>query len=326
MVTAKENPFRFGEPVQEPDFFFGRKKEVRQTLNALQGNQCVSLVGPGKIGKTSTLHYVSTPQVFAELGFAADRYSFIYVDGRQLSDRDATACFQHIGVQIQEENGGSGSVNFLRDLTRTCRAFWRGSGKSLVIMLDNFEALIGNEQLDASFFANLRSLNTNPDFRLAYLTASEESLGTLEFKYLGINTGDDSPFFNVFTTISLGRLSPRESRLLLERCFMQAGLVLAKAKLENGHTRQPANRHTANENAPGVWGELKMMVGRFLRLDRDDPVDTMIDLIIEQAGGHPYLIQWLGRQAVDIWRSHNGRWNSASTRKFLACLQNMPDV
>jgi len=289
MTKPGKNPFNFEEPVRDLDFFFGRSNEVRQILDFLRSGQCVSVIGPGKIGKTSLLNHLSHPRVLEEHGLAKSEHLFIYVDCRELADKGRAQWFSyleaHLKQQVAQESGVIvGHIGSCDDLSRVCEALKRRGMKALVIMLDTFESLISNGQFDFDFFVNLRSLNTN--FPIAFWTASGELLGELERKYLdGGPHGDTSPFSNIFAPFWLGTLSGEESRALLEWYFASAGFTL------------PA-----------------------------DSLNIIVDRIVRRASGHPYSIQWIGWHTVNIWHTNSYKWGAASGKKFLRCLRNLPDV
>ena len=50
-----ENPFFHRGPIRDRRYFFGRESETRRALQMLRQDQCVSIVGPRRIGKTSYL-------------------------------------------------------------------------------------------------------------------------------------------------------------------------------------------------------------------------------------------------------------------------------
>ena len=287
--TLGKNPFHPKEPIRDREFFFGRRNEVREILGFLRSGQCVSVIGPGKIGKTSLLNHLSHPRVLEEHGLARSEHLFIYVDCRELADKGRAQWFSYLEAQLRQQVAqGSGvivgHIGSCDDLSRVCEALKRRGMKVLVFMLDTFESLISNDQFDFDFFVNLRSLNTNSP--VAFWTASGESIGELARKYLGGDPhGDTSPFSNIFAPFWLGTLSEEESRALLKRYFASAGFVL------------PA-----------------------------DSLDAIVDRIVERTSNHPYSIQWIGWHTVNIWHTNSYKWGAASEKKFLRCLRNLPDV
>ena len=74
------NPFTFGNPIRDPARFYGRKEEIRQILNRLRSSahESTSIVGERRIGKTSLLKHLDTPEVAAELGLPPEEYCMIW--------------------------------------------------------------------------------------------------------------------------------------------------------------------------------------------------------------------------------------------------------
>ena len=64
------NPFTYGDPISEPDRFFGRQHEVEQVFSRLlnpEAQESSSLVGNRRIGKTSLLKYLVNPTVCRDI-------------------------------------------------------------------------------------------------------------------------------------------------------------------------------------------------------------------------------------------------------------------
>ncbi|RPJ05452.1 MAG: hypothetical protein EHM28_12095 [Spirochaetaceae bacterium] len=85
------------------------------------------------------------------------------------------------------------------------------SGKKLVFLFDDFHKITSNKKFPLEFFSFLRSLANN--YNLAYVTSS-----FLELQKLCVAKDiEESPFFNIFTNISLGLLARLEAVSLLSR-------------------------------------------------------------------------------------------------------------
>jgi hypothetical protein len=332
MQAPVENPFNFKEPVRDPAFFFGRRDEVRRILDFLRISQCVSLVGPARIGKTSLLNYVSHPRVLSEHGLDESEWLFAYVDCRELADKDREQVFDYIGTQIKQQvtppdSVTAGHVTCLANLEDICGDLDPSGSKLLVIVLDTFESLIRNEQFDPNLSVNLRSLNTN--FDVAFLTASEEPLHDLERRHFDDMT-DTSPFSNIFTLVPLRPLDEGESRALLKHYFALAGLTLPDQDVGGVVPRvpQPGGK-TPIGFFRSVFSTLRDHWERFRRSPSSDiagSLDSIVALVVEKAAGHPYCLQWAGWHAVDLWHRNAGKWNDTCRDELLKCLRNLPGV
>jgi len=326
--TPGKNPFYPQGPVQDPGLFFGRRDAVREILGFLRLGQCVSVVGPGKIGKTSLLHYVSHPFVLGEHGLMASECLFVYVDCRDLASVDRERWFNYVGSQMEKQatqrpGMAVGHVESFADLEGACERLNQSGMKPVVVMLDTFDLLTGADQLDFSFFINLRSLNAN--FEVAFLVASEEPLNDLEQEYFRV-TGS-SPFSNIFHPVRLGFLDQGESRVLLTHYFAQAGLIFPNPAAQKAGLRplQPGRR-TIAVRLRSVLDSLGARYKHYRHRQSVNAVRSLVDLIVERSADHPYLVQWIGWHAVDIWHKNSDKWNNACHERLLGHLHSLPDV
>ena len=225
MVECK-NPFCL-EPVTLQAQFFGRRTETGNTLNFLHHGQCVSVVGPTKVGKTSFLFHVAHPHVRARQK-RAEGQIFVYLDSHSLADLDEGGCYVYIREEIihqiknkvtLDEDTGSQLEKLVRQAgsqtayfgLRTLLQGARDMGLKLAIALDHLDVLNQNHRLGEVFFSALRSLHTN--YAIAYLVASRSSVDRLERI---CPDGPGSPFFNIFQQISIGLLTDEESRQMVD--------------------------------------------------------------------------------------------------------------
>jgi hypothetical protein len=262
------NPFSL-EPINLVAKFFGREKETRRALSSLHRRQCVSIVGPARIGKTSFLFHVAHPHVRAKQKLAEEPV-FVYLDSRSLANLDEGGCYFHIreeairqikktlavdkdvGARLEKtvREAGSQTAHFgLQTLFRSAQA----NGLKLVIILDHLDVLNQNLLLGDIFFSGLRSLHTNYD--MAYFVACQSPIDKLERI---CPDGPTSPFFNIFQQISIGPFTDEESRVLVVTLPN-----LARAKfpefvieriLELGHN-EPYRLQRAGYVAFQVWQE-----------------------------------------------------------------------
>jgi hypothetical protein len=230
-ATHPKNPFSLRH-IESRAQFFGRKAETRQTLGFLRRGQCVSIVGPARIGKTSFLIHVSHPVVRAEHGLTEEQI-FVYVDCHSLVLLTEGESYLHIReevirqikhaveldseVRVQFEKTvrdvGSRTAHFeLTTLLRSAQAL----KLKLIVVLDHLDTLNRSPLLGPDFSAALRSLHAN--FDLAYLVASQSPMHDLERV-----RPESSPFYNIFQQISLGPFTQEESRRLVLTLLNLAG-------------------------------------------------------------------------------------------------------
>jgi len=77
--SLPRNPFIVGPPIKDPHFFVGRKDELNEIINCIDGAQptSVNIVGERRIGKTSLLYHLE--QTWAERVKDPNRFILICV-------------------------------------------------------------------------------------------------------------------------------------------------------------------------------------------------------------------------------------------------------
>jgi len=191
-----------------------------------RNGQSVSVIGPRRIGKTSFLFHLSDPTVRAERSPTPDEPLFVYIDGEMLGALARSdvlrLIFQETATQTDQERIGISSVVNHRSFEQAIRGLVK-PGQQLVYLIDGFEGLTKNQNLDGDFFSYLRSLIVR--YNVAYVTASKAPLLAL------IDEGGvlSSPFFNIFVPINLGFFSEDDARKLIRRPSQAAGVEFSRS-------------------------------------------------------------------------------------------------
>jgi hypothetical protein len=229
VMSDQPNPYLSRGPVRSQEMFFGRQGELREIANFLKGNQSVSIVGPRKIGKTSLLFHLMRPRVSEYLGIAAGTL-ICYWDCEVLGGESAAEVFQQFVAELRAEVESRGlpeepaletacvspSRLAFEDAVRALNR----RGLQVVMILDEFERLSANPQLDVNFFNALRSIAGR--FQLVFLTASASPL--IDLTYSGRSQENlSSPFFNIFAPVFLGLLPEKDARDLIFQPSRRAG-------------------------------------------------------------------------------------------------------
>ena len=216
------NPFIVGGPVP-PERFIGREKEVKDILDRLvnpaHGSTAVS--GEVRIGKTSLLHYISSPSVTEKCGLLPGKCTFIFMDSQTLAPfslmgfwryvlRSLAARKAHDPGYIDGLLQGDDVEDFELDelFDRIAR-----DGKLVVLLLDEFECICEHVNPDdPQFLYRLRALINRPARGLALVLASRKPLKELcqNMRFSG------SPFPTSFTLLSLGSFSQEEANKLID--------------------------------------------------------------------------------------------------------------
>ncbi len=217
-----------------PEIFVGRIHEVHEIAAFITSNQSVSLIGPSRIGKTALVRHLMQPPVASGPALAATAL-FVYLDCQALRTGTHTEIFGAFVHAVDTAARQHGLLPELPAATATqpsrlsfetaVRHFNR-HGLRVVLILDDFEQLSSNSQLDLPFFNALRSAAARHD--LVFLTASTRPL--IELTYLGrAQEVLSSPFFNIFAPLFLGLLPEDDARQLIHEFGRVAGVTFAPA-------------------------------------------------------------------------------------------------
>ena len=228
-----KNPFIVGSPVP-PKHFIGREKEARDILDRLvnpaRGSTAVS--GEALIGKTSLLHYISSPEVAREWGLSSEKCMFIFMDSQSIAPfspmgfwryvlKSLARCKVHEPNYIEDLLQGDDVENFERSelFDRIAR-----DGKLVVLLLDEFEHICEHVNSDVlQFLYRLRALINRPAHGLALVLASRKPLTELcqDMRFVG------SPFYTSFTFLSLVPFSPEETNKLIDVYTQGTGITFS---------------------------------------------------------------------------------------------------
>ncbi len=225
-LNRLRNPFFSRQRITDPACFYGRKQEIEALYSAVITHQCRSIVGERKLGKSSLLTAVAQPAIMERYGLDPARTLFIYLDLEGM----ASAERQDFWVEVLDRLGSilppghlldqaerlldAGELRFttVRRLLRRVR----DAGLDLVLTLDEFEGLARNPGFEPDFYGELRSLAG--ELGIVYLTASKRGLYDLTYHHTDTLS---SPFFNIFSEMTLGLLPEDEARGLLETLSQQ---------------------------------------------------------------------------------------------------------
>lgn len=227
------NPFISGNPV-DPANFFNRKQPLRRVVGRLlSGGQSTAVIGEPRLGKTSLLKYLAARETRADLyGEQADRLLIAFMDSHTFSGQFTAAQFwEQVFAAADLEFAIHNSPNpLLGERYRLCRENQFGpftlealfrvlkiQGWRLALLLDEFDALLHHPILNsAEFFGGLRSLSSRSEGALALVIGSRLPLAHLNARTQAFNpTG--SPYFNIFSEITLGPFPEKDAHDLLNR-------------------------------------------------------------------------------------------------------------
>ncbi len=195
-------------PVEEPEEFLGQQNVLRRIFSRIGADrpQSVAVIGGCKSGKTSLLNCVAHPATRSRFLGSSQSYLFCRIDSADRPFQDSAAFVAGVRRLLGAGQPATGNpYNALQEAVERLH----GQGRRLLLLLDDFHLITSNKSFPLEFFSFLRSLANN--YNLAYLTTSFLELQ----KLCVIKDIEESPFFNIFTNLSLGPLSAQEGLELL---------------------------------------------------------------------------------------------------------------
>jgi tRNA A-37 threonylcarbamoyl transferase component Bud32 len=218
------NPYFNRVAIQDPRQFFGRKREIAKIFSRIGASrpQSIAVVGDRRVGKSSLLSQIYNPSVRDQFLDKPELTAFLFIDLQQRRHISLDEFFHDLFAQMGEALGSeyvdglTPSFDAMRKVLNRLRA----SGKRLIILFDEFDAVTTNRRFDLDFYSFLRAVANNYD--VAYVTSSSRDLQELCHTAMIA----DSPFFNIFTNVYLRAFSPAEARDLIAGPSAAAGVPL----------------------------------------------------------------------------------------------------
>lgn len=223
---SKRNPYLNRVMIKNPDDFFGRAREVKKIFARLDAPhpQSISIVGERRLGKSSLLNFIYQRRNRRLFMQNYDEAIFAYMDFQGSHGLDIP---KFIDLLIGMFNYEKQKEIVLGESTRTLDKLkevtddLNKSGKRIIVLMDEFEAITRNPNFDMQFFSFLRYLANN--YRVAFVTSSFQELQQM------CHAEDiaDSPFFNIFSNLPLRVFGREETEELIRIPSEREGLPLA---------------------------------------------------------------------------------------------------
>jgi len=203
----------YQKPVSDIKNFIGRKSLAAKIYSRIGAGrpQSVSIVGDLKIGKTSLLNYLAAPQTMKECLDKPASYIFITIS---ISANKITTLDQFVKILTGEVSQKSNipideSISHYDWFKKVVETLTQ-EHKKLIIFLDDFNIITQNENFPLEFFSFLRSMANN--YNVAYVTTSYHDLQKLCVS----KDVEESPFFNIFTNMTLRAITEENVQKLIE--------------------------------------------------------------------------------------------------------------
>jgi Novel STAND NTPase 2 len=209
---APRNPYYHISMVRDLRMFFGRRDALRRLFASIRDQQCISLVGPRRIGKSSVLGALRSQELQTRFGFTLDAHVLAYIDTAAHTLKSYEDFLEFISAQLIAQNQDrlfplqaqpKRDVSQFRQFLEDIHAL----GFYPVLLLDEFENIASQPQFTSTFFFFLRA-QANMGM-ISYITASKDTLDKVCHANLA-----GSPFFNIFSTLRLGALTHSEAQEL----------------------------------------------------------------------------------------------------------------
>ncbi len=290
------SPFSYGRPIDDPERFIGRRREIEQIYSRLlSACESTSIVGERRTGKTSLLKILAHPDTQIKFGLDPTKYTFIYQDFQFLEDgtvptrfwqrvlraiRRALKTHQEVVAEIEFALKAETIDNYTLDDIFT---LVDEAGLSVVLLLDEFENVTRNPHFDNDFFGGLRALAIHHN--LALITSSRLDLVELTHS----ESLRSSPFFNIFATINLRSFSEKEASELID------------SYLSNSEVRFSSKELNLVFTLAGYHPYLLQMVGHHLLAAHQQGLD-------DTARSH-YVMDQVRREADPLFQDY---WHNSS--------------
>ena len=208
-----KNPYMNRVMIQDIDEFYGRRNEVERIYSRIGSSrpQSISIVGERRIGKSSLLNFINHPANRIKYLKNPDEYVFIFIDFQERRGIKISEFFEILFEALYEVFDGSLKLNAepnYEGFKKVITLFDEQKLK-LIMLFDEFELVTRNQNFTTEFYSFCRSIANN--YNVAYVVSSGRNLQTLcHSKEIS-----DSPFFNIFSNLTLSQFNREEAVSLI---------------------------------------------------------------------------------------------------------------
>lgn len=211
--------------IQDPEQFYGRKREVVHILSRIGAArpQSVSVVGERRIGKSSLLYHLTGSETQRRVLGDHSSLVVVYLDFQQLRNLTLEHFFSTLLTQIRRacpEGPGPDAAGYAA--FQNTLEFFRGQEKKLILLFDEFDVITSNANFPTEFYSFFRSMANN--YAVAFVTSSKTELQRICYS----SSIADSPFFNIFSNLYLRPFEREEAAQLIAVPSEKQGLPLRR--------------------------------------------------------------------------------------------------
>ncbi|MCB0274369.1 MAG: protein kinase, partial [Calditrichaeota bacterium] len=219
-----KNPYMNRVKIKNIREFYGRESEIIKIYARLGASrpQSISVVGERRIGKSSLLNFIAHPRSRRQYLKDPEKYLFVFVDFQEHRRLDIPGFFKAIYQSLKNEFRGKLRLSAAPDYEgfKSVVMGLEQQDYKLILVFDEFESVTKNTNFDMEFYSFCRSIANN--YNVAYLVASGRNLQTLCHS----QEIADSPFFNIFSNLTLGQFSHQEAVNLITDPAAQRGITM----------------------------------------------------------------------------------------------------
>lgn len=216
------NPYVYDRPIAQRERFYGRRSEIMRIYSRIAADrpQSVSIVGEPRTGKTSLLNWLYDAAARAEYLDEVSEYVYLLLRLNEAAPDRPEAFFAQVNEALRETGRDAIEPTYSGFSSLVERLM--GGDEKLVLFCDDFHVVTQNPAFPLDFFSFLRSVANNND--VGYITTSSAALQ----KLCASQDLEESPFFNIFTTVNLGPLKEEEAQNLVQQPALVAGAPFAE--------------------------------------------------------------------------------------------------
>jgi hypothetical protein len=215
------NPFNFSRPARCEDFY-NREKEIDLASGFLRELQSFSIIGEGRIGRTSFLTHILSRTTIEKQGMDSEKYFLIHFTKGSPHQITKDALVESLVKKIEEQIQYEIEAKDVFEKLLVYMDRLISDDKKIVIAFDDFEIL--EPVLDAHFSHWLRSIFQKQN--VMAITAGQKTVKELEKR--GAKT---SPLYNIFANLKLGLFPRTETEKMIQDMFLKGGMELTEEEI-----------------------------------------------------------------------------------------------
>ena len=221
---TSKNPYMNRVTIKNINEFYGRQNEINKIYSRIGASrpQSISIVGERRIGKSSLLNYIYHPLNRSKYLKNPDEHIFIFIDFQEKRGIQLAQFFEAIYECLMDEFDGGLELNVPPDYNGFKKVVGTldSKGLKLILIFDEFEVITKSTDFNTEFYSYARSIANN--FNLSYIVSSGRNLQTLcHSKEIS-----DSPFFNIFSNLTLTQFSEEEAVDLITMPAEKSGISM----------------------------------------------------------------------------------------------------